>query len=81
MFFPCFYDFTNAFAPVSFVYYLKSSPMLELKACAGGSWYKNLNTQAILGNHPSKPFPLEFGIRQDSVLSLVNIHDSDVIIS
>ena len=70
----CFYDLTSAFDTVEF------SVLLEQLSHAGikgkcwriiKDWYKDLLTYVRIGSQLSKPFPIERGIRQGSVLSPV----------
>ena len=72
--FSCFYDLTSAFDTVEFCVLLEQLFHAGIKGKCWRmikDWYKDLFTYVRIGSQLSKPFPVERGIRQGSVLSPV----------
>ena len=67
----CFYDLASAQLSLVFYYIEQLSHAGIKRKCWRliRNWYKNLSSQVHLGSCLSKPFPIERGVRQGSVLS------------
>ena len=71
--FSCLYDLASAFDTVEFCVLLEELFHTGIKGKCWRliqQWYHNPMSQVRLGNLPSKPFNINCGIRQGSVLSL-----------